>query len=82
VTLHQGDIVMVAIPGAVDPHPAMIITRTDRIGVAAKLWVAGISSTFTEPLKDGWKKLPYRQKPAPPHLESVRSKVRLAIPCR
>lgn len=67
MTLRQGDIVMVNIPDPAHPHPAMIVTRTDRIWLATTTHVAGISTVFTEPLPDGWRKLPYRAKPATPH---------------
>ncbi len=45
----------------------MIITRSDRIIAVDRIWIAVISSAFTEPLQEGWKKLPFRSKPQPPH---------------
>jgi len=72
VPLQQGDIVFVNLldpqnrPCAT-PHPAMLLQRTDRIAVLDTLWVAAISSEFTEPLQPGWFKLPYRAKPQKPH---------------
>jgi mRNA-degrading endonuclease toxin of MazEF toxin-antitoxin module len=60
----QGDIVFARFLDAdgracVDPHPAMILIRTDRIADTNPVWVAAISSTYSEPLRDGWKKLPW-----------------------
>jgi hypothetical protein len=49
------------------PHPAVLLQRTEVIANATTLWVAGISSAFTEPLPDGWFKVPYRAKPQKPH---------------
>ncbi len=72
MALQQGDIVLVNVldpqgQPCRTPHPAMIITRTDRIAKVERIWVAVISSAFTVPLQDGWKKLPFRAKPQPPH---------------
>ncbi len=72
MSLHQGDIIYADFPDpngqpCATPHPAMILTRTDRILAVNTIWVAAISTQYTKPLPDGWKELQYRSKPNPPH---------------